>query len=91
MNEHLSNAVRLLLRHADEDLQLANLIFKHSASQAGRFAYMAAYHAAQAVITHLENIAPKTHNGVQSNFARLSNSHKELGGDLGRFYLALMK
>ncbi|MGH6872905.1 MAG: HEPN domain-containing protein [Rhizomicrobium sp.] len=85
MNEHLDNAVRQLLAHADEELQLGDLMFKHSASQAGRFAYLAAFHAATAVIVHVEGIGPKTHKGVQAKFSQMCAAIPELGQDLGRF------
>lgn len=43
--------------------------------EAGRSAYMAAYHAALAFIVASTGKSPKTHSGVRSEFARLA--HRE--------------
>jgi len=42
------------------------------ADAAGRAAYLAAYHAAQAFVFEVTGKAAKTHNGVRSEFARLA-------------------
>ena len=42
------------------------------ADAAGRAAYLAAYHAAQAFVFDVTGKAAKTHNGVRSEFARLA-------------------
>ena len=40
--------------------------------EAGRSAYMAAYHAAMALIVARTGRSPKTHSGTRSEFARLA-------------------
>ena len=42
--------------------------------EAGRGAYMAAFHAAMAFIAHRTGKTPKTHRGVRSEFARLAKA-----------------
>jgi uncharacterized protein (UPF0332 family) len=85
VNAGLSNATRLLLRQSEKDLQFADLMLKASSTQAARFAYMAAFHAAQAALTQVHEIAPKTHRGVHSLFGKLAISHAGLGADMGSF------
>jgi uncharacterized protein (UPF0332 family) len=51
------------------------LITGDFAAAAGRAAYMAVYHAAQAYILSRSGKAPKTHSGTRSEFTRLA--HKE--------------
>ncbi len=57
---------------------------------AGRAAYLAGFHAAQALIFERQGRALKTHSGVQGEFARLVKSEPridgELRGFLGRIY-----
>ncbi len=57
---------------------------------AGRTAYLAGYHSAQALIFEREGRVLKTHNGVQGEFARLAKSEAgfdvELRAFLGRTY-----
>ena len=55
------------------------------AEAAGRAAYLAAFHAAQALIFERTARVPKTHRGVHAQFARLSNEEPTLGTDLSRF------
>ena len=57
----LSNA------HANLGIELAN--------DAGRNAYLAAFHAAQAMIFEHTGKAAKTHRGVQSEFSRLARDN----------------
>jgi uncharacterized protein (UPF0332 family) len=42
--------------------------------EAGRSAYMAAYHAAMALIVARTGRSPKTHGGTRSEFARLARA-----------------
>jgi uncharacterized protein (UPF0332 family) len=51
---------------------------------AGRAAYLAAFHAAQALICEREHRSLKTHQGVQSEFARLIKA--DCRGVLSRAY-----
>lgn len=57
---------------------------------AGRNAYLAAFHAAQALIFEATGKVAKTHRGVQAEFARLTrgeeNLQPELRAFLGRAY-----
>lgn len=85
MNEHLPHAVRLLLQQSEEELQLGELVFKHSPRQAGRYGYLAAFHAATAVIVHDEGIGPKTHKGVQTKFSLMSVSRDGLNQEMASF------
>ena len=51
----------------------------------GRAAYLAAYHAAQALIFEREQRTLKTHGGVQSEFARLIKDEQIVPADLRGF------
>jgi uncharacterized protein (UPF0332 family) len=77
--------IRRLLSKADEDLQLANLVLKASTDHAAKFAYMAAFHAAQAALADITGDAPKTHKGMRSMFAKLASETEGFGKDMGRF------
>ncbi len=48
------------------------------AAEAGRAAYMAAYHAAQAYTVSRTGKAPKTHSGARSEFTRLARNEPTL-------------
>jgi uncharacterized protein (UPF0332 family) len=52
---------------------------------AGRECYMAAFHAAQAYIYHATKKIMKTHNGVQTEFARLTKNTPSLPKDFPVF------
>jgi uncharacterized protein (UPF0332 family) len=56
------------------------------AEEAGRSAYMAAYHAAQSLIVARTGKSPKTHSGTRSEFARLSQNEPTIA----REYVALL-
>lgn len=55
------------------------------AEAAGRAAYLAAFHAAQALIFERSGRVPKTHRGVHAQFSRLATGDPRLGNDLPRF------
>ena len=55
------------------------------AEAAGRAAYLAAFHAAQALIFERNAKVPKTHRGVHAQFSRLAKDTPELGVELARF------
>ena len=55
------------------------------AEAAGRATYLAAFHAAQALIFERHDKVPKTHRGVHAQFSRLANDTPELGAELPRF------
>lgn len=52
---------------------------------AGRAAYLAAFHAAQALIHERQGRTLKTHGGVQSEFARLIRDEASVPADLRGF------
>jgi uncharacterized protein (UPF0332 family) len=55
------------------------------AEAAGRAAYLAAFHAAQALIFERNAKVPKTHRGVHAQFSRLARDIPKLGAELPRF------
>ncbi len=67
----LSNA------HANLSIQLAN--------DAGRNAYLAVFHAAQALIFERTGKAAKTHRGVQSEFVRLAKDDPKIDKSFSTF------
>jgi uncharacterized protein (UPF0332 family) len=81
--DYLAKA-RKLLRQAE----VVESVGEHDA--AGRAAYLAGFHAAQAMIFEREDRVFKTHNGVQSEFGRLVRDDPhfdiELRAFLGRAY-----
>ena len=52
---------------------------------AGRNAYLAAFHAAQALIAERRGNDAKTHRGVHAQFARLTRNEPRLGPELRQF------
>lgn len=54
-------------------------------NDAGRNAYLAAFHSAQALIFERTGRVAKTHNGVHSEFARLTKSEPDIDGSLPVF------
>lgn len=52
---------------------------------AGRNAYLAAFHAAQALIFETTGRIAKTHQGVQAEFSRLTRDDPTITADLRRF------
>ncbi len=55
------------------------------ADEAGRAAYVAAFHAAQALIFERTGRTPKTHQGVRGQFGRLAASEPKIDIELRRF------
>ncbi|WP_029007370.1 HEPN domain-containing protein [Azospirillum halopraeferens] len=54
-------------------------------NDAGRNAYLAAFHAAQAIIVERTGKVAKTHSGVHSEFARLTGSEPAVGPEIRKF------
>lgn len=54
-------------------------------NDAGRNAYLAAFHAAQAYIFFRKGAAAKSHNGVHSEFSRLTREEPSIDKELRRF------
>ena len=52
---------------------------------AGRNAYLASFHAAQALILVREGKTHKTHNGVQTEFLRITKADNRVADDMRRF------
>lgn len=52
---------------------------------AGRAAYLAAFHAAQALIFERIGRVPKTHRGVHAQFSRLAQADANVSPELPRF------
>ena len=48
------------------------------AEEAGRSAYMAAFHAASALVIARTGRAPKTHSGLRSEFARIAREEPRI-------------
>jgi uncharacterized protein (UPF0332 family) len=67
------------LAKAQQALKEARIVAaNHLAEAAGRAAYLAAYHAAQALIFERSGKAAKSHNGVRSEFARLARDEPRI-------------
>jgi uncharacterized protein (UPF0332 family) len=70
---------RLSLAHARAILAI------ELGEEAGRAAYLAAFHAAQALIFERTNRVAKTHRGVHGQFLKLVADEPQIGADLRRF------
>jgi uncharacterized protein (UPF0332 family) len=78
---------------ARQFLDKANLLLKDASTmlsvqlneQAGRTAYLAGFHAAQALIFETNGRVLKTHHGVQSEFLRITQNEPRLGEELRGF------
>lgn len=57
----------------------------HYADEAGRAAYLAGFHAAQAFIIERVGKPPRTHEGVHSQFNRLARGDARFDAELRRF------
>jgi uncharacterized protein (UPF0332 family) len=67
-------------------LEQAEMILRVGlADVAGRMAYLAGYHAAQAFIFERGDRVIKTHNGVQAEFGRLIKDDPRFGAELRAF------
>jgi uncharacterized protein (UPF0332 family) len=74
------------LQKAQTLLAEADAIFNiHLHEAAGRSAYLAGFHAAQAFIFENTGRAPKTHSGVHTEFLRLTKDDPGLSPDLRIF------
>jgi uncharacterized protein (UPF0332 family) len=67
---------------ARENLEFArNALAGEYAEEAGRSAYMAAFHAALAFIAFRTGKSPGTHSGTRSEFARLARDERRIHRD----------
>ncbi len=75
------------LRKAREELAKARATLKQLGygDEAGRLAYLAAFHAAQALIVERTSRTAKTHAGVHSQFHRLIRDDARFDADLRGF------
>lgn len=76
--EHLDKARRCLTR-------ARTILAAGVGEDAGRNAYLAAFHAAQALIAERTGKDSKTHRGVHTQFARLTRNEPRLGRELRQF------
>jgi uncharacterized protein (UPF0332 family) len=76
----------LYLEKAQTLLSEADAVFNiHLHEAAGRTVYLAVFHAAQAFIFENTGKTPKTHNGVHTEFLRLTKDDERLAPDLRIF------
>jgi uncharacterized protein (UPF0332 family) len=61
------------------------LLAQNFVDDAGRSAYLAGFHAAQAFIFEKLDRSPKTHSGVQTQFAVLAKQETAIGPELRAF------
>lgn len=74
------------LAKANELIQRAPaLLAQDFTDEAGRAAYLAGFHAAQALIFERRGRTPKTHSGVQAEFALLARDEATIDRDLRAF------
>jgi uncharacterized protein (UPF0332 family) len=75
------------LRKAREELAKARTMLERLGygDEAGRLAYLAAFHAAQALIVERTSRAAKTHAGVHSQFHRLTRDDTRFDAGLRGF------
>jgi uncharacterized protein (UPF0332 family) len=75
------------LRKAREYLSKARTLLEivHFSDEAARAAYLAGFHAAQALISERTGRTVKTHRGVRSTFARLSKDDPRLDRTFTQF------
>lgn len=64
------------------------LLAQNFSDDAGRAAYLAGFHAAQAFFFEREGISPKTHSGVQTQFARLAKGEPTTTTSYALFWAA---
>ena len=75
----MNDAARQIVK-ARESLVIARYALAGEfAEEAGRSAYMAAFHAALAFIAARSGKSPKTHSGTRSEFARLARDEPRIG------------
>ncbi len=76
----------LFLEKADKLLAEADTMISVALNDAaGRNAYLAAFHSAQALIVERLGKVTKTHNGVQTEFLRLTKDDARIDGELRLF------
>ena len=82
----MSPEADLHLQKARQELRKARTMLDVGlADEAGRAAYLAAFHAAQALIFERTGRTPKTHQGVRGQFARLAVQPPAIDPNLRRF------
>lgn len=78
--------VKQYLDRARRSLHEANEVLNiNLADAAGRSAYLAAFHAAQAFVLLRSNRVAKTHSGVRSEFSRLSRDDSNIDREFRTF------
>jgi uncharacterized protein (UPF0332 family) len=76
--EHIEKAHRCLAR-------ARTILAAEVPDVAGREAYLAAFHAAQALIAERTGTNARSHRGVHVQFARLTRDEAQIGQDLRQF------
>jgi uncharacterized protein (UPF0332 family) len=61
------------------------LLAQNFTDEAGRAAYLAGFHVAQAFLFEATGRSPKTHNGVQTDFARLTRDNPDIDREARAF------
>lgn len=61
------------------------LLAQNFTDDAGRAAYLTGFHAAQALLFEKHGRSPKTHSGVQTEFAKLAKNEPSIDPDLRAF------
>jgi uncharacterized protein (UPF0332 family) len=75
----------LFLDKARQSLAIADYMVDEWPAEAGRSAYLAAFHAAQALIAEMTGRAVKTHKGVNASFQRLAMGDSRIDRELRSF------
>ena len=75
----------LFLDKARQSLAIADYMVDEWPAEAGRSAYLAAFHAAQALIAEATGRAVKTHKGVNASFQRLAMGDSRIDRELRSF------
>lgn len=74
-----------LIKARQSLVKAARMLIAELPDEAGRAAYLAGFHAAQALIFQRTGRTPKTHQGVRSQFGRLATSEPRITLSLRRF------
>jgi uncharacterized protein (UPF0332 family) len=61
------------------------LLAQNFTDEAARAAYLAGFHAAQAFVFEATGRSPKTHNGIQTEFARLTKDNPAIDREIRAF------
>lgn len=85
MSPETLDELALARQHLEDATAILNLKLAHIAA---REAYLAAFHAAEALVQVRSGRAAKTHRGLRSEFARLIRSEPGIAAEFNRFLAA---